>query len=345
MYKTLVKPLLFKCSPEKAHNFTFALLKTGQKLGVGACLNTFLNPKSLHMETTCFGLNFPNRVGLAAGLDKNAEAYKMFGKMGFGHVEIGTVTPKGQPGNPKPRSFRLPQDKALINRMGFNNMGLDAAIKKLKNKPKNLIVGGNIGKNTATPNDKAVADYLTVFKGLYAYVDYIVVNVSCPNVTDLHKLQDQEQLEQILEALGQERAKQAVYKPILMKIAPDLNTHQVDETLAVIEKCGVDGVIATNTSVSRDTLNSPKEQIEAIGKGGLSGLPIKDKSTALIRYIHAKTDGKLPIIGVGGILSAQDALEKIEAGASLVQIYTGFIYEGPALVKRINKAIKNYHLR
>jgi len=340
MYKSLIRPLFFRLQAETAHKVVFNLLKTARLLGLRQPLKWFYHPKSLHMETNVFGLTFPNKVGIAAGLDKNAEAFNMLGSLGFGHVEIGTVTPKPQPGNPKPRSFRLVNDEALINRMGFNNNGLSKAIEKLKNRGQSPIIGGNIGKNTLTGNDNALDDYVTCFNGLYSYVDYIVVNVSCPNITDLHKLQDQESLEFILNTLDELRSKKESYRPILLKISPDLNNHQIDETLDVVKKCHIDGVIAVNTTTTRNNLITVAEKVKSIGNGGLSGKPIRDRSTEVIRYIYKKTGGKLPIIGVGGIFSANDAIEKLEAGASLVQVYSGFIYEGPGLAKQINRKIK-----
>ncbi|HEY9123265.1 MAG TPA: quinone-dependent dihydroorotate dehydrogenase, partial [Bacteroidales bacterium] len=260
---------------------------------------------------------------------------------GFGHIEVGTVTPKGQPGNEKPRLFRLCKDNALINRMGFNNHGVDAAVEKLKKLRRDgVVIGGNIGKNTATPNEDAVGDYLDCFIKLYDHVDYFVVNISCPNVTNLHHLQDKDSLSAILGAIVEHRAKQITFKPILLKISPDLNFNQIDDTLEVLKQYNIDGVVISNTTVTRDNLITDKSIVENIGRGGLSGKPIKERSTELIRYVAQKTNHTLPIIGVGGIMSAADAQEKIDAGASLVQIYTGFIYEGPFLVKRINKQLQ-----
>ena len=341
MYKYIIRPLLFMFSPEMAHKIVFLGLKTAKLIGFKSLFNSIFNPSNLHLETKVMGLTFPNKIGIAAGLDKNAEVYDMLGSLGFGHIEIGTVTPKSQPGNPKPRLFRLPKDKALINRMGFNNNGLDKAILKLKKRNNKLIIGGNIGKNTLTPNDDALNDYITCFEGLYNYVDYIVVNVSCPNITDLHKLQDQDSLELILKTLDSLRSKKDKYKPILLKISPDLNFNQIDETLVVIKKCNIDGVIAVNTTTSRDNLITDKNKIKTIANGGLSGKPISDRSTEIIRYISNKTDNKLPIIGVGGIFNKKDAIEKINAGASLIQVLTGFIYEGPAIAKQINKKLRD----
>lgn len=342
MYKSLIRPLFFKIDPEVVHKIVFSGLKTASYFGIGLLLKRTMHPSSLHLETEVCGVKFPNKIGIAAGLDKNAEAYKMLGNMGFGHVEIGTVTPKGQPGNPKPRLFRLYKDQALINRMGFNNKGLEAAVKQLKSRKKGLVIGGNIGKNTLTPNHEAVNDYVICFNGLYDYVDYLVVNVSCPNISNLAKLQGQDELERILHAIDVERAKKNIYKPVFLKLSPDLNEKQVDETLAVIKQNHIDGVIATNTTVLREPLSTERPLVESLGNGGMSGLPIKDRSTKLIKYIHDKTQGKLPIIGVGGVFNAHDALEKIKAGAVLVQVYTGFIYEGPDMAKRINKGLKKY---
>jgi dihydroorotate dehydrogenase len=344
MYKSIVRPLFFKLSPEKAHKLVFAGLKLGQFLHLGPIVKSCLHNSSLHMETIVCGIRFPNKIGIAAGLDKNAEVYQMLGNFGFGHVEIGTVTPLPQLGNPKPRLFRLPADKALINRMGFNNNGLEHAINKLKKRNKQLIVGGNIGKNTATPNESALDDYIKCFTGLYDYVDYLVVNVSCPNISNLHKLQDQEELEKILGALNQLRSERTPYKPIFLKISPDLNPNQVDETLEVVLRNKIDGIIASNTTILRDGLTTPTQKINEIANGGLSGRPIRDRSTELIRYISKKTNGTLPIIGVGGVFEPKDAIEKLNAGASLVQVYTGFIYEGPGLAKRINKTICDSHM-
>jgi dihydroorotate dehydrogenase len=285
-------------------------------------------------------MHFSNPVGLAAGFDKNAEVYGEFFAFGFSHIEVGTVTPKGQPGNKKPRSFRIPADKGLINRMGFNNHGARAAARKLsRRRPKGLIIGGNIGKNTLTPNERAVADYEAVFEAIYDTVDYFVINVSCPNITDLHKLQDQDSLEQILGRILELRNQKQEPKPVLLKISPDLNDRQLDETLEIVSRLKLDGIVATNTTVTRDGLQTSKERMEKIGKGGMSGAPITARSLEVVRYIHKKSQGNLPIIAVGGIMTVKDALNMLDAGATLVQLYTGFIYGGPGLVKRINKAI------
>lgn len=293
------------------------------------------------LEREVFGLRFPNPVGIAAGFDKEASLYNHLPAFGFGHVEIGTVTPLGQPGNPKPRLFRLPEDKALINRMGFNNEGVEAFIKNLrKNKPK-VIVGGNIGKNTLTPNDKAIEDYCHCFKALFDLVDYFVVNVSCPNITGLSKLQDKDELTALLQAIQKINLSKPGPKPVLLKVAPDLSEKQLDEVIEMVRETRINGIIATNTSTLRVNLSTPPEKVKKIGKGGLSGLPIKDRSTATIAYLFKKSEGSIPIIGVGGIFSARDAIEKINAGATLVQIYTGFVYAGPSIAKKINKALIN----
>ena len=301
----------------------------------------YFTVKDKRLQRELFGLTFQSPVGLAAGFDKNAEVYNEMSAFGFGFIEIGTVTPLGQKGNPKPRCFRLPQDKAIINRMGFNNKGADAAANSLKKRKRKagLIIGGNIGKNTATDNENAANDYLQDFITLYDYVDYFVVNVSCPNVTDLRKLQDKDNLTGILSGLIEQRRFQDVYKPILLKISPDLTIEQVDETLEIINKTGLDGIVATNTTTSREGLQTSAEIIEKIANGGLSGKPLTLRSLEIVRHIAEKTEGKLPIIGVGGIMTEQDAINMLQAGASLVQIYTGFIYEGPGFVKRINRKL------
>ncbi len=338
MYTKFIRPLLFLISPEQVHHLVSSLLKFACKIpSIAFFMRAGFKVEDPSLETVVAGIKFPNPVGLAAGFDKNATLYNEFKNFGFGHIEIGTVTPEGQPGNPRPRSFRLPKDKALINRMGFNNNGLEAAVARLKNR-QGIIIGGNIGKNTATPNEVAVEDYKKCFTGLYPYVDYFVVNVSCPNISNLSKLQDQDALENILKELATIRASQPDVKPVFLKISPDLNLKQVDETLNIVEKTKIDGLVVSNTTVSREGLKTDNEEVHKIGNGGLSGVPIRDRSTEMIRYISQKTNKKLPIIGVGGILSAKDALEKLDAGASLIQIYTGFIYSGPGLVKRINKA-------
>ena len=340
MYTHLIRPLLFLLQPEKVHSLIVNLVKfffaiPGIKW-IAKSTYSYSHPK---LKRNVFGLEFKNPVGLAAGFDKNAELYNHFDAFGFSFIEVGTVTPKPQPGNPKPRIFRLKADKALINRMGFNNKGVSNAKKMLESKRRNVIVGGNIGKNTATPNADAVADYLACFIELYPVVDYFVVNVSCPNVKDLKDLQNTDNLKSILGALTQHRQQQQVRRPILLKISPDLTNEMLDSNISIATEMGLDGFVATNTTTSREDLITPKIIVDSIENGGLSGLPIKDRSTEIIRYVHRKTNGKMPIIGVGGIMTEKDALEKLAAGAALIQLYTGFIYQGPALAKRICKAL------
>ena len=349
MYKRFIRPFLFLIHPETVHHIIVFIVRFVFRIpGLKPLLGKIygINDKRLNREL--LGLHFTNPVGLAAGFDKNASFFKEFGAFGFGFIEIGTVTPLGQRGNPKPRLFRIPRDLGLINRMGFNNLGLDEAIRKLRNKPEGLIIGGNIGKNTATPNEKAVDDYARCFEGLYPVVDYFVVNVSCPNISDLSELQDKEMLKGILIRLSDMRSSMARKKPILVKISPDLNSDQIDDVLELISLTGMDGIVATNTTIQRENLTSGTEMIKKIGQGGLSGKPLRQRSTEIIKYITEKTKGNLTIIGVGGIMSPEDAVEKIQAGAGLLQIYTGFIYEGPGIVKRINKAlsekIHNHHI-
>jgi dihydroorotate dehydrogenase len=286
------------------------------------------------LEREVFGLKFPNPVGLAAGFDKNAVLFKELSNFGFGFIEIGTLTPKGQEGNPKKRLFRLKEDAAIINRMGFNNDGVDEAVKRLK-KNKNILIGGNIGKNKVTPNENAVDDYVYCFQSLFDYVDYFVVNVSSPNTPNLRALQDKEPLTHLLSTLNSLNHKKSSPKPILLKIAPDLTHSQLDDIIEIVVATKIDGVIATNTTLNREGLQSGNKS-EA---GGLSGKPLGERSTEVIRYLADQSKKAFPIIGVGGIHSAEDAVEKLNAGASLVQLYTGFVYEGPAVVKRINKLL------
>lgn len=340
MYKSLIRPIFFSFDPEKIHHFTFSLIKFASKIpGVPSVLRSLYHVTDKRLEREVFGLTFPNPVGLAAGFDKEAKLYNELSNFGFGFIEIGTITPKAQVGNPKKRLFRLKEDEAIINRMGFNNQGLEAAIENLKHKRSNLIVGGNIGKNTDTSPDDYTADYEACFKALHPYVDYFVINVSCPNVGSHAKLQDKGYLLELLGTLKDLNKNETVQKPIVLKIAPDLNTEQLDEIIEVVSQTQIDGVIASNTSVSREGLKTSKATLDAIGNGGVSGKPVADKSTAVIKYLSDHSNKAFPIIGVGGIHSAEDALDKIEAGATLVQVYTGFIYEGPKLVKDINRAI------
>jgi dihydroorotate dehydrogenase len=340
VYKLFIRPLLFQFSPEKAHHFTFNALKVLFKLpGVAGLVRAAFKYESSTLEREVFGIKFSNPVGLAAGFDKDARLIDELACLGFGFVEIGTLTPLPQPGNPKPRIFRLPKDNALVNRMGFNNEGVESAYHRLKKRRSKVIVGGNIGKNKVTPNDQAVADYEVAYDQLYDVVDYFVVNVSSPNTPNLRELQEKEPLTRLLQTLKERNLLKPNPKPILLKIAPDLTDSQLDDIIDIIVTVGIDGVIATNTTISREKLATDVRKVEAMGAGGLSGAVLKDRSTEVIRYLHQKSGGAFPIIGVGGIHSAQDAIEKLEAGASLVQVYTGFIYEGPALVKNIKKTI------
>lgn len=340
MYKSVIRPLLFKFYAEDVHHFVrFCLWLFFKIPGSKYVAKQIFVVQDKRLEREVFGLKFSNPVGIAAGFDKDATMFNELSYLGFGHIEIGTVTPKAQSGNPKPRLFRLPKDKALINRMGFNNGGVLAAADNLKNRKTKAVIGGNLGKNTLTPNKEAVDDYVAVFEGLYDVVDYFVVNVSCPNISDLHELQDQEYLEAILNAVMEKNKAKPKQKPILLKVSPDLNNAQLDEVITVIKKTKIHGVIAVNTSVSREGLKTDQEKVKAIANGGLSGKPLNKRSTEVIKYLTEKSNGAFPIIAVGGIFTAEDAIDKLNAGASLVQVYTGFIYEGPFLAKRINKEI------
>lgn len=342
MYKLIIRPVLFCFDPEKVHHFTFSVLKFIHKIPfVGYFFRLCFTVKDKRLERTLFGLKFNNPVGLAAGFDKNATLYNELANFGFGFIEIGTVTPEAQEGNPKKRLFRLIPDQGIINRMGFNNKGLSEAIKQLKHNKHNVIIGGNIGKNTVTLPDNYTNDYLECFNALHPYVDYFVLNVSCPNVDSHAKLNDKDYLEELINEVKKANTKFKIQKPILLKIAPDLNEIQLDEIIQLVTLTKIDGVIASNTSVSRDDLKASNLTLEAIGNGGLSGKPITEKSTKVIKYLAEKSNKAFPIIGVGGIHSAKDAIDKIGAGADLIQIYTGFIYEGPSLVKSINKALLN----
>ena len=340
MYKIFISPILFLLPAETVHHLSFKVITFLHSIpGVAAMFRFLWSFEDPRLERELFGLKFKNPVGLAAGFDKDAKLIDQLADMGFGFIEIGTITPKAQPGNDKPRLFRLPQDGAVINRMGFNNGGMNVAVEKLKSRKSNVLVGGNIGKNKVTPNDKAFDDYEKCFHALYAYVDYFVVNVSSPNTPGLRELQEKEPLTNLLAGLVDLNLKKEKQKPILLKIAPDLTNEQLDDIVEIIQTTKIDGIIATNTTVQRDNLKTDWKKVNDIGAGGLSGEPLTERSTEVIRYIFVKSRGQIPIIGVGGITSPKDALEKIKAGATLVQIYTGFIYEGPALIKKINKAI------
>ena len=341
MYKLVIRPLLFLLDAETAHHFSFSTIKFLSKLGFSSIFRKLFVRDDATLEREVFGLKFKNPVGLAAGFDKDAKLHNELSDFGFGFIEIGTLTPKPQPGNPKKRLFRLRDDKAIINRMGFNNKGVFDAVERLK-KEQRVLVGGNIGKNKLTPNKDAAKDYLICFDALFEHVDYFVVNVSSPNTPGLRELQDKKPLTDLLKKLKRENTKLAKEytsseKPILLKIAPDLTDNQLMDIISIVKTSKIDGVIATNTTIERKGLKSHLTLAEE--KGGLSGKPLTNRSTEVIRFLSEKSKHSFPIIGVGGIHSAQDALDKLEAGASLVQLYTGFIYEGPSLIKRINKAI------
>lgn len=331
MYKSLIRPILFKFDPEEVHYFTFSLLKNFPFLA-----KIFL-PKPIEdkkLEREVFGLKFKNPVGLAAGFDKDAKMFSELSDLGFGFIEIGTLTPKPQDGNPKKRLFRLKEDSAIINRMGFNNGGVDAAVERLKSN-KNVLIGGNIGKNKITANEDAVNDYIICFEKLFPVVDYFVVNVSSPNTPNLRALQEKEPLTKLLSELQELNSKREKQKPILLKIAPDLTDEQLLDIIDIVNETKIAGVIATNTTLSREGLvSSNKDET-----GGLSGKPLTKRSTEVIRFLSEKSGKAFPIIGVGGIHSADDAIEKFDAGASLIQLYTGFIYEGPQLIHDINKKL------
>lgn len=339
MYSVL-RSVLFLFDPEKVHYFTAALLKTILKIPGGKLIwKKIYCIEDPRLEKEVFGLKFKNPVGLGAGFDKDAKMYNDLAYCGFGFVEVGTLTPVAQSGNEKPRLFRLKEDQAIINRMGFNNEGVVAAAERLKKDKPSVLIGGNIGKNKVTPNEEALQDYLKCFTTLFNYVDYFVVNVSSPNTPNLRALQEKEPLKQILSTLMSENNRKSKPKPVLLKIAPDLTHEQLDDIIEIVNETGISGVIATNTTISREGLITNKAIVESIGAGGLSGKPVCSRSTEVIRYLSEQSGKSFPIIGIGGIHSEQDALDKLEAGADLVQLYTGFIYEGPGLIKRINKAI------
>ncbi|MBT1702813.1 quinone-dependent dihydroorotate dehydrogenase [Chryseosolibacter indicus] len=340
MYKALIRPLLFSIDAESVHHLVFNTLKAvGKVPGSGSILRSHFAFEDKRLEKKLFGITFKNRVGLAAGFDKDAKLIDELADLGFGFIEIGTLTPKAQPGNDKPRLFRLPEDQALVNRMGFNNGGVHEALERLKQRKSKVIVGGNIGKNKVTPNEEAQNDYGYCVDVLYPYVDYFVVNVSSPNTPGLRSLQEKEPLQNLLRFVKDKTLQHTTPKPVLLKIAPDLTTGQLDDIVDILKTTGIDGVIATNTTISREGLQTGQDKVAAIGNGGLSGKPLTKRATEVIRYLREKLGNDFPIIGVGGIMSAADAIEKIKAGADLVQLYTGFIYEGPSLVKQINKAI------
>lgn len=335
MYKLLIRPILFGFDPEEIHHFSFSSIRFINKIpGFSGLIRSMFHVNDKRLEREVFGLKFKNPVGLAAGFDKDAKLYNELSNFGFGFIEIGTLTPKAQEGNPKKRLFRLLEDSAIINRMGFNNGGVFEAVERLK-KNKGVLIGGNIGKNKVTPNEEAVNDYEICFEALYDHVDYFVVNVSSPNTPGLRELQDKEPLTKLLMVLQNMNQQKPKQKPILLKIAPDLTDDQLLDIIEIVKDSKIAGVIATNTTISREGLQS----VNKIEAGGLSGKPLTKRSTEVIRFLSEKSNKAFPIVGVGGIHSAEDAIEKLQAGASLVQLYTGFIYEGPALVKAINKKI------
>ncbi|RFC53233.1 quinone-dependent dihydroorotate dehydrogenase [Brumimicrobium aurantiacum] len=335
---SIIKRVFFLFDPEKIHYITFKLIKNTLAIpGVKSLWKKLYVVEDKRLERELFGLKFKNPVGLAAGFDKNGKLFNELEYTGFGFIEVGTVTPLPQEGNPKKRLFRLVEDEAIINRMGFNNDGIEALVEKLKNRKSDLLIGGNIGKNKVTPNENAIDDYVKCFDALYKYVDYFVVNVSSPNTPNLRALQDKEPLTALLNTLKVLNDSKEIQRPILLKIAPDLTDDQLDDIIEIIDTTKIDGVIATNTTIDRSGLKT--NDVESIGAGGLSGKPLTKRSTEVVRYLHTNSKGSFPIIGVGGIHSAEDAMEKFEAGASLVQIYSGFIYEGPSLVRKINEAI------
>ena len=335
MYKIFIRPLLFCFDPEKVHYFTFSLIRFLNKIpGFSSFFKALYEVKDSRLEREVFGIKFKNPVGLAAGFDKDAKLYQELSNFGFGFIEIGTLTPVGQEGNPKKRLFRLKEDNAIINRMGFNNGGVKEAVERLKQN-KGVLIGGNIGKNKVTPNEEAVKDYEICFEALFPYVDYFVVNVSSPNTPNLRELQDKKPLTELLQTLQNQNNSKPNQKPILLKIAPDLTDEQLLDIIDIVNDTKIAGVIATNTTISREGLQS----VNKSEMGGLSGKPLTKRSTEVIRFLSEKSNKAFPIIGVGGIHTAEDALEKLEAGASLVQLYTGFIYEGPKLIKDINKAL------
>jgi dihydroorotate dehydrogenase len=339
MYK-IVRFFLFLFNPEFIHHILFKLIRFGAMIpGKMWAWRLMFKVSNSRLEREVFGLKFENPVGLAAGFDKDAKLFDELASFGFGFVEIGTVTPLPQEGNPKPRLFRLKEDSGIINRMGFNNQGLESVVARLRRKRSNIIIGGNISKNKETPNDKAVEDYEICFEKLFPFVDYFVVNVSSPNTPGLRDLQQKAPLTALLNRLQELNSQKEKRKPILLKIAPDLTNEQLDDIIEIVADTKIDGVVATNTTIDRSGLKTDKTKVEAIGSGGLSGQPIKARSTKVIEYLSVKSNKAFPIIGVGGIHSAEDAIEKLDAGATLVQVYTGFIYEGPSLIKRINKAI------
>ncbi len=344
MYKSLIRPFLFLKKPEDAHHLTFSLMHSIFNLPIlKPMLRGMYSFEDPVLEKEVFGLKFKNPVGLAAGLDKDARFISELEMLGFGFIEIGTLTPRPQSGNAQPRLFRLPGDQALMNRMGFNNGGVEEAVERLKKTKATVLIGGNIGKNKDTPNERAIDDYLLCLEALHPYVDYFVVNVSSPNTPNLRDLQEKEPLKKLLLAVKEANGKKEKSRPILLKIAPDLTDGQLDDIIEIVQETGIDGVIATNTTIDYGVVKKEKEAVKAIGSGGVSGRPLRSRSTEVIRYLSQASSKSFPIIGVGGIFTAEDAIEKLEAGASLVQVYSGMIYEGPGMIKKIKKGIARYY--
>ncbi|MBR2452149.1 MAG: quinone-dependent dihydroorotate dehydrogenase [Rikenellaceae bacterium] len=341
MYKKLIRPILFLFNPETAHKFTAAMLRFFGALPLGRrIIALFCKVEHPSLEREVLGIKFPNPIGVAAGLDKDATFYRELSALGFGFIEVGAVTPRPQPGNAKPRCFRLKKDRGLINRFGFNNLGMEKMAERLSAKrKKGIVVGVNLGKNSDTPNEQAASDYLKSFRALYDSADYFVVNVSCPNVENIGKLRNKDSISEILEPMFDFRRGQNNYRPILVKVSPDLSFEQLDEIVDVLIETPLDGLVATNTTTSRDNLKTSEKRIKRIGRGGLSGAPLHTRAVEVVRYLHKKTEGNYPIIGVGGIMSVDEAQEMLDAGANLIQLYTGFIYEGPSLVKNICKRL------
>lgn len=338
MYKALIRPIFFLFNPESIHHFTFKMVKLMMHLpGMFGFTKGMYQVKDKRLKKTVMGIDFPNPVGLAAGFDKDAKLFDELSAYDFGFIEIGTLTPKAQPGNPLPRLFRLPKDRGLINRMGFNNGGLEEAVYRLSKKKTDVIIGGNIGKNKLTPNEEATEDYVKCFNALFKYVDYFVVNVSSPNTPGLRELQEKEPLMNLLNTLQTLNNAKETPKPIALKIAPDLTNSQLDDIIEIAKEVKLAAVIATNTTIDRSGLKTSASQIEKIGAGGLSGAPVRKRSTEVVQYLKSGLPETTAIIAVGGIFTGADALEKLNAGADLIQIYTGFIYEGPSIVKNINK--------
>jgi len=336
LYKLFIRPFLFALNPELAHNFTLWIFKTLFYIpGFKQVLRFMYCVEDPRLEKEIFGVKFKNPVGLAAGFDKNANVFNELSVFGFGFIEVGTITPKPQDGNKKPRLFRLKKDQAIINRMGFNNDGADVIVKRIKKRSKNIILGGNIGKNKVTSNDLAASDYEICFKKIAPHVNYLVLNISSPNTPGLVDLQNKSDLQALLSQV-QSLNKNTYNKPVLIKISPELTFSQIDQILKLVKVFDISGVIVTNTSSKREHLNTSLNSINTIGSGGLSGKPIFHKSKKLVSYIHTQSEGEIPIIAVGGIMTPEDAIEMFNAGASLIQIYTGFIYNGPSIVKEIN---------